>query len=69
MDHYAFHSIMEEVSRQKERMDHLETENRALRQQLVDLRAGHGILVEIAGRRFALAPHLVSQEQTTRLLR
>ena len=33
----------------------LQTENRELRQQLVDLRAGRGIYIEIANQRFELA--------------
>jgi cell division protein FtsB len=49
-----FEHIAQEVVKQKHLMDQLEAENRALRQQLADLRAGRGIFVEIAGRRFAL---------------
>jgi cell division protein FtsB len=54
MDGNNFEHIAQELVKQKQLMDHLEAENRALRQQLADLRAGRGIFVEIAGSRFAL---------------
>lgn len=55
MDGNTFDSMLEEVSKQKELMESLAQENRLLRQQLTDLRAGRGILLDIAGRHFALA--------------
>jgi len=50
----AFDHIAQELFKQKQHMDHLEEENRALRRLLADLRAGRGIQVEIAGSRFVL---------------
>ena len=50
----GFDSIAQAVIQQKQMMDKLEEENRELRRQLADLRAGHGIFIEIAGERFPL---------------
>jgi hypothetical protein len=50
----GFDSITQAVIQQKQMMDKLEEENRELRRQLADLRAGHGIFIEIAGERFPL---------------
>jgi hypothetical protein len=50
----GFDSIAQAVIQQKLSMDKLEEENRELRRQLADLRAGHGIFIEIAGERFPL---------------
>ena len=50
----GFDSIAQAVIEQKLMMDKLEEENRELRRQLADLRAGHGIFIEIAGERFPL---------------
>ena len=63
MDGNTFDSMLEEVSKQKALMEHLTQENRLLRQQLADLRSGRGILVEIGGRRFALASNDASQRE------
>jgi cell division protein FtsB len=54
MDSNYFDQIAQEIFKQKRLMDQLEAENRELRQRLADLRAGRGIVVEIAGSRFAL---------------
>lgn len=54
MDGNYFEHIAQEILKQKQLMEQLEAENRELRQRLADLRAGRGILVEIAGSRFAL---------------
>jgi cell division protein FtsB len=54
MDGNNFEHLAQELVKQKHLMDQLEAENRALRQQLADLRAGRGIFVEIAESRFAL---------------
>jgi hypothetical protein len=50
----SFELIMQEVFNQKQRMDDLLADNRELRRQLTDLRAGRGILLEIQGKLFAL---------------
>src|SRR6266702_3644826 len=50
----SFEILMQEIFNQKQRMDELLEENHTLRRQLTDLRAGHGIFLEICGRRFAL---------------
>jgi hypothetical protein len=50
----AFEHIMSAVLEQKQLWEKLQTENRELRQQLVDLRAGRGIFVEIHNQRFEL---------------
>ena len=50
----SFELLMQEIFNQKQRMDELLEENHTLRHQLTDLRAGHGIFLEICGRRFAL---------------
>ncbi len=50
----SFDMIAQELLRQKQVMDQMEAENRGLRHQLVNLREGRGIFVEIDGRRFAL---------------
>ncbi len=49
-----FDQIAHELVKQKHLLDQLEAENRELRQQLADLRAGRGIFVEITGSRFAV---------------
>jgi cell division protein FtsB len=54
MDRTYFDQIAQEIFKQKRLMDQLEAENRELRQQLADLRAGRGIFVDISGSRFAL---------------
>lgn len=50
----SFELIMQEVLGQKQYMDDLIAENRELRKQLANLRAGQGIFVEICGQYFAL---------------
>lgn len=50
----SFELILEEVIKQKQVLEELLAENEALRQQLVDLRAGKGIAVEILGQRYLL---------------
>jgi len=54
MDGNHFEQIAHELVKQKQLMDQLVAENRELRQQLAELRAGRGIFVDIAGSRFAL---------------
>jgi len=50
----GFEQIMSAVLEQRQVWEKLQTENRELRQQLLDLRAGRGIAVEIANQRFEL---------------
>lgn len=60
----SFELLMQEIFNQKQRMDELLEENHTLRRQLTDLRVGHGIFLEIYGRRFALStenPPILSQ--------
>ena len=54
MSDNGFDSIAQAVLKQKQMMDQLEEENRELRRQIAELRAGHGIFIEIAGERFPL---------------
>src|SRR5579859_2300953 len=49
-----FEHIAQELLKQKQLMDKLQAENRELRTQIADLRAGRGIFIEIQGSRFAL---------------
>lgn len=58
----GFDSIAHAVIEQKQMMDKLEEENRELRRQLADLRAGHGIFIEIAGERFPLRGEIPAPE-------
>lgn len=54
MNNNGFDSIAQAVLMQKQLMDKLEKENRELRRQLTELRAGYNIFVEIEGQRFPL---------------
>jgi hypothetical protein len=51
---HGFEQIMSAVLEQKQLWEKLLAENRELRQQLLDLRAGRGIYVEIMNQRFQL---------------
>jgi hypothetical protein len=70
---HGFEQIMSAVLEQKQVWEKLQAENRELRQQVVDLRAGRGIFVEIMNQRFELvwesskgAPELVAAAQEKR---
>ncbi|HEU5380110.1 MAG TPA: hypothetical protein VFV38_32195 [Ktedonobacteraceae bacterium] len=70
---HGFEQIMSAVLEQKQIWEKLQAENRELRQQLIDLRAGRGIFVEIMNQRFELvwdsatgAPELVQTAQEKR---
>jgi len=52
---YSFENIMSAVLDQKQVWETLQADNRELRQQLVDLRSGRGIFIEIQNQRFELA--------------
>ena len=54
MSDNGFNSIAQAMLKQKQMMDELEYENRELRRQIADIRAGHGIFIEVAGQRFPL---------------
>ena len=51
---HGFEQIMSAVLEQRQVWEKLQAENRELRQQLVELRAGRGIYIEIANQRFEL---------------
>ena len=51
---HGFEQIMSAVLEQRQVWEKLQAENRELRQQLIDLRAGRGISIEIANQRFEL---------------
>jgi hypothetical protein len=51
----SFDNILEALIQQKQVLEDMQAENESLRQQLADLRAGHGIFVEILGTRIPLA--------------
>ena len=50
----SFDLLMQELTKHQRIMATLQEENWALRRQLADLRAGHGIVLEILGKRFTL---------------
>jgi hypothetical protein len=64
----SFDFIAQAILQQQRIMKELQEENRQLRRQLAELRAGHGIFVEIGGRQIALsqliedASHMQSAE-------
>jgi hypothetical protein len=49
----AFELIMQELLKQKQRLDELKKENQVLRSQLAALREGRGVFVDILGQRFS----------------
>ena len=51
----SFDSILEALIQQKQVLENLQAENETLRQQLADLKAGHGVFLEILGTRIPLA--------------
>ena len=51
----SFDDIVEALVQQKHMLEEMEAENASLRQQLADLRAGHGIFIDILGTRIPLA--------------
>jgi hypothetical protein len=60
----SFDSIAHAILTQKQMMDELQAENRELRQQLADLRAGHGIFIELGGMRIPLRGEIAAAETT-----
>ncbi len=55
-----FNLIAQKLQRQQQIMERLQAENRSLRQELVELREGRGIFIDIGGKRFALNSSTVS---------
>ena len=55
-----FELIMQEVLKQKQLLEDLQTENVELHRQLAELRQGRGIFVDILGKRFPLVEETVS---------
>ncbi|HEV7235014.1 MAG TPA: hypothetical protein VGN15_02465 [Ktedonobacteraceae bacterium] len=51
----SFESILEALIEQKQLLEDMQAENETLRQQLADLKAGHGVFIEIQGTRIPLA--------------
>ena len=51
----GFDNILEALIQQKKVLEGMQAENASLKQQLADLRAGHGIFIEILGTRIPLA--------------
>lgn len=62
---HGFEQIMSAVLEQKQIWEKLQAENRELRQQLIDLRAGRGIFVEIMNQRFHLVWDSANAEAET----
>ena len=56
----SFELIMQEVLKQKQLLEDLQTENDELHHQLAELRGGRGILVDILGKRFPLVGEPIS---------
>src|SRR5450755_3137729 len=61
----GFELIAQELVKQQQHMQMLDAENRELRRQLADLRAGYGIFIEIAGQRFPLAGEILPPQSVT----
>src|SRR5450755_2639937 len=61
----GFELIAQELVKQQQHMQMLDAENRELRRQLADLRAGYGIFIEIAGQRFSLAGEILPPQSAT----
>jgi hypothetical protein len=59
MSDRGFDSIAQAMLKQKQLMDELENENRELRRQITDLRAGYGIFIEVEGKRFPIKGEMV----------
>ena len=55
-----FEQIMQELLKQKQLLEDLQTENDELHRQLADLREGRGIFVEILGERYPLVSEPIS---------
>ncbi len=60
-----FELIMQELLKQKQLLEDLQSENEELHRQLADLREGRGVLVDIQGKRFPLIDLLVRDPENT----
>lgn len=58
----SFDAIAQAILQQQQVMEKLKEENRELQRQLAELRAGHGIFVEIGGQQIALSQLLEDAE-------
>jgi hypothetical protein len=65
MDGSSFDLLLQAVLQQKQRLEDLLEENRNLRRQLTDLRAGRGIVLEINGKQFPLISEMVADGVNT----
>ncbi len=63
-----FELIMQELLKQKQVLEDLQSENDELHRQLADLRAGRGVFIDILGKRFPLADLPASDPLVTRVL-
>ncbi len=61
MSSNSFDLITQELLKHRQAMERLQAENRELRQQLTDLRAGRGIFIQINGKCFPVKAAFVSQ--------
>jgi hypothetical protein len=61
----GFELIAQELLKQQQHMQMLDAENRDLRRQLADLRAGYGIFIEIEGQRFPLEGEILLPQPMT----
>jgi hypothetical protein len=60
-----FELIMQELLKQKQLLEDLQSENGELHRQLTDLREGRGVFIDIQGKRFPLIDLLVSDRMNT----
>ncbi len=59
----SFDLIAQGLLKHKKIMEQMEQENRELRRQLADLRAGHGFFIEIDGQRYSLSNETLASTQ------
>jgi len=62
-----FEPIMQELLKQKQLLEDLQSENDELHRQLADLREGRGVFIDILGKRFPLVDLTVNDLLDTRL--
>ncbi len=63
-----FELIMQELLKQKQLLEDLQSENDELHRQLADLREGRGVFVDIQGNRFPLVDFPVNDPLDTRVI-
>lgn len=64
----SFDLIAQELLRHKNAMEQMEQENRELRRQLADMRAGHGFVIEIDGQRFSVPVAAIAPTQVSSII-